>query len=530
MLDTARRLGHMPLHPFLAAAYAVVLLYAQNLRELIPPEDVLAPLAVSLIGTMVVFAIWWLTLRSLRAAALTTTLCVALFFGYGYAVEALAEFDIGHVPLLMAWLAMAVGGLLAIWWLGPRLAPATPLLNAVLGGLLIVNLGTILVFAIQLRAAAAEPGPATSPGSSPLAGEATATPDIYWIILDRYASRDVARTYYDHDITPFVQELEERGFYVAEHATPNYLKTAPSLVSARNMDYLDGEALRARAASDDDWGPLHRDLGDRFALLDLLEQHEYRFVHLGTWWGPTQRHPHAELNFVYDRNRSEFAVALMRSTMLRAPELVADSPIDARKSSFYDRTSWQWERLIDTVEVGGPKLVHAHFSLPHEPYVFDADGSYVTEALESSRSTEENYARQVEYANAQVLRFIDRALDADPDERPIIVIQGEEGPRPARYRADEAGFAWTDATDAELHEKFGILSAYHLPGYPGAEAEAAGLYPSITLVNQFRVIANTYLGTSYEILPDRNFIWPSDGNMYELIDVTDRVQRIIQDG
>ncbi len=527
MLDLVRRVGQLPLHPFLAATYAVVLLYAQNLRELIPPGDVVAPLAVSLVGVAVVFALWWLILRRARVAALATTLFVGLYFGYGYAVQALAEHEIGHVPLLVAWLVMAALGLLVIWLLGPRRDSATPLLNLVLVGLLVVNLASILVFAIQIRAA---PDAAPRTGSPPPGGEVTATPDIYWIVLDRYGSRDVIDTYYDHDITPFIEALEERGFYVAEEAAANYLKTAPSLVSARNMEYLDGEALRGRAAADDDWGPLHRDLGDRFALLDLVEQHDYRFVHLGTWWGPTQRHPHAELNFVYDHHASEFATALGRSTLQRALELLGESPVDARKSTHYDRTSWQWERLTDSVDIGGPKLVHAHFSLPHEPYVFDADGSYVSEALASSRSTEESYARQVEYANAQVLRFIDRALDTDPEHRPVVVIQGEEGPRPAAYTTDEAGFAWTDASDEELHEKFGILSAYHLPGFPGAEAEAAGLYRSITPVNQFRVIANTYFGTDYAILPDRHFIWPSDRNVYELIDVTDRVQRIIEGG
>ena len=55
------------------------------------------------------------------------------------------------------------------------------------------------------------------------------------------------------------------------------------------------------------------------------------------------------------------------------------------------------------------------------------------------------------------------------------------------------------ATTDELEEKFGILSAYHLPG---VDPEAAGLYPSITPVNSFRVVFNTYFDAGLPLLPD----------------------------
>jgi hypothetical protein len=527
MLDQLRRLGRQPLHPFLAATYPVVLLWAQNLRELIPPTDVAGPLALALAGAAVAFVAWWAILRDTQRAALLTTFVVALFFGYGQVWEAFGRQEVGHAPLLAGWAVLGFGGIVLLILFGARIAAVTPLLNLVLAGLVAVNVMSIAAFGIQVRAAQA-PSQAETP-VSPRPGTPTATPDIYWIILDRYGSADVLETYYDHDLTPFIQALEDRGLYVAEHATANYLKTAPSLVSARDMDYLDGDGLRARAVADDDWGPLYSDLADRFALLDLLEPYGYRFVHLGTWWGPTQTHPEAEFNFAYDGHTSEFAHALERSTLLRGLEVSGESVVDPRRP-FYDRNRWQWERINEAIAIGGPKFVHAHFSLPHEPFVFDVDGSYVTLDRERSRGRVESYARQVEYANTEVLRFIDRALDTDPEQRPILVIQSEEGPRPARYAANETDFDWTDATDEELHEKFGILSAYYLPGYPGAEAVAVGLYPSITLVNQFRVIANAYLGTDFEILPDRNFIWPDDQNMYELIDVTDRVQRMVGGG
>jgi hypothetical protein len=58
-------------------------------------------------------------------------------------------------------------------------------------------------------------------------------------------------------------------------------------------------------------------------------------------------------------------------------------------------------------------------------------------------------------------------------------------------------------------------------------AEEAGLYPSITLVNEFRVILNHYFGAEYELLPDRNWAWRTQQDIYDLVDVSDRVRAMV---
>ncbi|CAN5159240.1 hypothetical protein BH23CHL9_BH23CHL9_08190 [soil metagenome] len=42
------------------------------------------------------------------------------------------------------------------------------------------------------------------------------------------------------------------------------------------------------------------------------------------------------------------------------------------------------------------------------------------------------------------------------------------------------------------------------------------------------MILNRYLGTEFELLPDRNIIWPQQSDLYEFIDVTDRVRRMVE--
>ena len=511
-------------YPVLAAVYPVVALYAINLREMIPVQQLIAPVAIATGGSALLLVTSHMAYGDWHRAGLVTAVLVLLFFGYGTAWEAVGDTVIaGHVTVVATWVVLAALAGLLVRRLTRRAATTmTPLLNLVAVALVIGNLVAIGRFQVEVRADTTAPSAATPTTASTSAG---APPDIYWIVLDRYGSQEVIEEYYDHDITPFLDELRERGFYVADEATANYLKTAPSLVSARNMDYLDPDALRERASADDDWGPLYRDLSRSFELLKVLRSIDYRFVYLGTYWHFTASHPEADINHVYDDAQSEFATVLTEQTMLRALDAFGADATDARRER-WNLTRFQWERLGDSIGVGSPKFVHAHFSLPHEPYVFHADGSFVSEQTERERSTEENYADHVEYANSEVLNFVDDVLAADPENPPIIVVQGEEGPWPHRYRINETGFRWDQATDEELHEKFGVLTAFHLPGLAGERAEQAGLYRSITLVNQWRLILNHYLGTDYETLPDRNFIWPSQDDIYQLIDVTDRVRRM----
>lgn len=529
MHDTLRRVSRVVVFPFLAAIYPILALYAVNLREMVPLEQMVSPIVAAVVATGSVLALLRLVLGDWARAGLLTTLLVMLFFTYGSAWDAMSgAMPVGHLPVLALWVVLAGAGFLVIRALpASRLRAATPVLNLVSIALVLINLVAVASFQFNVRADTGAAGPPVGGGTA--APPMERRPDIYWIILDRYGSGDVVREYYDHDISPFLDDLRERGFYIAEDATANYLKTAASLVSARNMEYLDGEELRERATAGDDWSPLYRDLSDSFGLLDVLRSQGYRFVYLGTYWEFTATHPDADLNYAYDGARSEFMTVLADSTLLRANELLGeDAALDPRRER-WRLTRFQWDALDDTIRLGGPKLVHAHFSLPHDPYVFRADGSFVPEELARSRSTEENYVDHVQYANAKVLEFVDELLAADPENSPIVIVQGEEGPYPQRFGMGQADFRWSDqATDEELHEKFGVLSAFHLPGLPGQQAEEAGLYSSITLVNQFRVILNRYLGTEFELLPDRNIIWPQQSDLYEFIDVTDRVRRMVE--
>ena len=107
--------------------------------------------------------------------------------------------------------------------------------------------------------------------------------------------------------------------------------------------------------------------------------------------------------------------------------------------------------------------------------------------------------------------MIDKILANSP-EPPVIILQSDHG---SGSRLDTESIEKSD-----LHERMSILNAYYLPGHTGPDV---GLYQTITPVNSFRVVFNTYLGAKLPLLPDRNYFstWPAP---FRFIDVTTQVQ------
>jgi hypothetical protein len=514
-----RRLPGLPLYPVLAAAYPVVYLYAQNVQEAIAPAEIFVPLAISVVATLVVMGIVGGVSKAWAGAAMATTLLVILFFTYGMAWTWLGGLGLSMWMLLGAWLLMAVGGLFLIWRFHALADRLTLPLNVITGLALLFNLVIIGAFVFNVRPTTANSGSGvTASGEAP---KPIVRRDVYWIVLEEYGSRSVLRDDFGYDNSPFLDALHQRGFYVADDSTANYLKTAPSIQSARNLEYLDGPALREQAKAADDWGPIYRGLRSPFEVQEFLDDLGYRFIYAGTFWSPMGQHPLAEINYVYDKLTSEFLEVLQRATLLRAFEdLGPEAPYDWRRNR-YNQTLYELRSLARASSLGGPKFVHAQFALDHEPYVFHPDGSFITADEERDLTHEQAYIEQLQYTNAQMLEWVDEVLDVPQDERPIIFLLADEGPWPNGYRYDERGFDWTTASSQALRQKFGILNAVYLPDQ---DPEAAGFYGTITPVNQFRVLFNAEFGLDLPVLPDRNYIWPDQSDIYNYIDVTDKVR------
>ena len=112
-----------------------------------------------------------------------------------------------------------------------------------------------------------------------------------------------------------------------------------------------------------------------------------------------------------------------------------------------------------------------------------------------------------------ITRRIERAIDrilAESPEPPIIILQADHG---SGWKLD---MGRADRTDHQ--ERMSILNAYYFPGRRYDQ-----LSDTISPVNSFRVVLNTFFGGRIELLPNRSYYssWPEP---YRFIDVTSKVQ------
>lgn len=505
-----------PIHPLLAAAYPVVFLFAANAADQVTLDPLWPPLFVAVAVATIALGALWALLRDPWRAGLVVTVLVTLFFWYGHAWNLAGTLLSSQVPLIVVWVVAAVGGVVLALRAGDWRRPASAFLNLVTAALIVFNAAEIAAYSTGSAAAAAT-GPS---GSSSVEDQGPdGEPDIYYLIFDRYGSGQNLAEHYGYDNSPFLDALRERGFYVAEEAHANYIKTPLSLVSSLNMEYLDGEALQAEAVSGKDSGVVHRQLRGRLRVPTELKELGYRHVHVANWWEPSATNATADTVHRYEA-ASEFSSAVLRMSALGAFGAGASlGPYD--RAVLYEHTLFEFRVLEAAADDPGPKFVFAHFLVPHPPYVFETDGSFVRDEPLATQDERAGYLRQLEYTNERILGLVDRLLDRPPDERPIILLQADEGPFPARYDGNEWNFDWRTATTEELEEKFAILSAYHLPG---VDPEEAGLYPDITPVNSFRVIFDAYFGADLGLLPDQIFAHRSQQDFYEFFEVTDRLR------
>ena len=308
-------------------------------------------------------------------------------------------------------------------------------------------------------------------------------PDIYYIILDGYASEKILNKVFGYDNHEFLSQLEARGFYVADEARANYLTTYLSLDSSLNMEFLDFLANNPG-----------EDSKDRLIPYQLIEYHHvgqflksigYKYVHLSSWWDATKDNRMADL--IYSAFKiSEFNLVFMRSTPLRI-----FAPNDAYISALYS-----FEKLEDVPSIDTLTFTFAHIISPHPPFVFDLEGNEIEnvgyDPSGNQWKDKNKYVDQVIFINKKTISLIDQILKKSSTP-PIIIIQADHGTesdptwlqKPNKERADERSY---------------ILSAYYFP--------AGGkklLYNTISPVNTFRIIFNYYFNQQYELLDDQTF-------------------------
>lgn len=508
-------------YPFLFAGYPFFFLAAHNAYQ-IAFSEILWPLFCfeALILLLYGFLRFWI---SPRKTALFLSTSLFFFFTYMPLVSFFQQTHL-HSLLLPLWILSYLASLVFL-----KKLPLSPLslekgietriFTRMALFLLLWSSAEILYATLTLKKFQEKADLTSFASASPLAEKAAKFPDIYYLIFDRYAGFSTLERSYHFNNFSFLKALEKKGFYVASHAQANYLKTAHSLASSLNLEYLDEMKSFEKTS---DWRPLYPRLQNH-QVGRFLKQKGYRWIHCGSWWNPTRSNPYADLNLNW-MSFSELMTLWYQMTLLYPLAQKWKLPFfpDERQEQWH-RVQYQFETLKEIACWKGPKFVFMHIISPHVPYVFDQKGRYVSREESLYKSKEENYIEQLLYLNHKILETMDH-LQSHSSTPPLVILQADEGPLPQRYEQNEHEFSWKNATLPELQEKFGILNAYTLP-LPSMNPSVAtqAPYPTISPVNTFRLLFNLQFQENFPLLPDRCIAFEDEKHLYSFFDVTEKI-------
>jgi hypothetical protein len=312
-------------------------------------------------------------------------------------------------------------------------------------------------------------------------------PDIYYIILDAYARDDVLKSR-GFDNSEFIQELEDLGFYVAKCSQSNYGETLLSLSTSLNKGYLESFAGGIQEVN-------NNPVGLSPFIVNNTVQHElrqmgYKIVttETGVAWDEM---PGSDIYLTSDSNAQSnrllssringFENLFIRTTLFRLILEVKDSifrqifiHIETPEETQYKLITSIFDNLDQSATIPGPKFVFAHIVSPHFPYVFDENGGFKVD-----ENVDPGYFNNIRYVNKRTIELI-KLLLIKSKEPPVIVIQGDHG--------------------QDWDTRLAILNAYYFP-----DGKEQVLYPTISPVNTFRIIINTFLGKNEKLLPDNSY-------------------------
>jgi hypothetical protein len=482
-------------HFYIAALtiYPILALQQANI-DYVNMSGVIRSLGFALLFAGVGFFLLRIIYKDSHKSGILTAIGSLLFFSYGHIYILAIESPIGqlrHRMLIVLYLLILS---LAAFFLHKQrsvdgLVRFLNITSVVAIGLILVQL---IVYEIKVQRSAQLAS--QNRAQEVISNGENVLPDIYLILLDAYTRSDVLLKVYEYENADFISSLEEMGFYIANCSQSNYPGTNLSITSLMNMDYFYNlfnevqtlpplkrstvsETLRALGYSTIAFE--NRVIGH----FDLKED-----IHLS-------RNATVLENVDIGGGINEFESMLIETSLLRIfvdmPQLIPGIFAgDIKEAEFYDhymQTIYILEELKNLPDMPGPKFVMAHIMTPHDPYIFSPDGSYQPSG---GKGPIVGYRNNVSFID----NFLPEALHTiinNSEIPPIIIVQGDHGP---------------SGEEVSPENRISILNAYYI------EDEYKDiLYPSVTPVNSFRIIFNTYFDTHYPLLPDRShYIWNLD--------------------
>jgi len=291
-------------------------------------------------------------------------------------------------------------------------------------------------------------------------------PNIYFIVLDGYASNSSLLNNLGFDNTAFIKQMELEGFQYQSKSYSSYSTTYLTLASIMLGNYPVTE-LSEKFLNRSEFYPSLLHAKQPPPLVSTAKNLGYEFKLFGNSWsgnhGPhvLEPEPLSGLPYYVDEFLANSPILKIFSLINRNSKQLSEHPNDAlrRLMEHLNKKNASKENQKNAIVISDFFFVH-HFQ-PHYPYIFDADCNsrpYWNDNFKAwSESAKNIYIEAIQCANKQIISFNKFIKQNDPSA--VIVIQADHG---SGFSGDPS-ISPSQWSQNSVEERMGIISLAKVP-------------------------------------------------------------------
>lgn len=456
--------------PILIALYPIFFLWNVNANEISNINDILVPsLSVAVLAIVLFFAQLFL-FKDAAKSSFVSSIIMLLFMNFRYILEitqnVIPKVKYWHIMLVVIYLIAGLSYLMSKIKKG-TINLASGIISLLFAVLLLINLVPAVFTTMKISSESNRlKNVEVEQGVQNVAN----TRNVYWLLMDEYASNDNMEKYYGYDNSQFTRDLEELGFNVSYSSKNRFKLTAYVLVDLLHLDRVVTEEFFNNEEP-------YKSLLDNNKLIPLIKQHGYEAVPLTL---------STQYNYgVGDRASKPTATTvegysvtdLIFSKTAIYPFIIADNSIAV------SRILGDFDTLKNLTPTKNESQFYLwHTSAPHVPFLFDANGELTEPHNQFNVDDPQYYLGYYQFVTDQMYSNVSKIVKEDPTA--IIAVLSDHSIR----------IGASTTKDVPLEDSVKVFTAL----YVGGEKREIEGYD---IVNLMRTIVNETFGLDYEMLP-----------------------------
>ena len=333
-------------------------------------------------------------------------------------------------------------------------------------------------------------------------------PNVYFFLTDAYMRSDALKKGLNFDNSRMMKFLDQKKFIDVYNSYAAYPMTKYSLISTLEMDHL-------KVPNNNIWNKKYQN-----KTFNYFRRLGYSIHFMPDLRGMATCH-NAVICHKNEAQRKGFYFSYLGVMLLKTIPLLEDFLLSVAPERFeYELNEVSDLNLaLRNSNSNDPRFFFAHLSMPHPPYIRDANCRSVN-IKDGGDFQSFRWANRFKYidflkcGNSQLQTLLEYLVESDPDA--IIIVQGDHGAWFVNNKYSQETEPPSLETKPRKIEAF--EGAYAVMNAIRAPAPCRKLiYPTMSPVNTFRMVFSCLTGEEPDYVPDKSFVVNQQKTRFQLI-------------